>query len=233
MELALLTSEGALFILRWIHFIAGITWIGLLYYFNFVQGSFFGETEASVKSACIQKLVPRALWWFRWGAMLTFLTGWGIIMMRGHESGMELFQTSWGVTIMTGALFGSLMWFNVWFVIWPSQKVVIQNAIQTASGGQAIPEAAARATRATVASRTNTLLSITLLFMMGAASHLSIAVTPESNFFLYYLVLFLILGALEFNALKGKTGPMTTVKGVIHCGLALSIVMYLLVEMIL
>ena len=61
--------------LRWVHFLAGITWIGLLYYFNFVQGEWFKETDASSKNAAVQKLVPRALWWFRWGAMFTFLAG--------------------------------------------------------------------------------------------------------------------------------------------------------------
>jgi uncharacterized membrane protein len=61
--------EVTLFFLRWIHFLAGITWIGILYYFNFVQTPFFAETEAAVRTGAIQKLVPRALWWFRWGAM--------------------------------------------------------------------------------------------------------------------------------------------------------------------
>ena len=74
--MALASGEGWLFLLRWIHFLAGITWIGLLYYFNFVQTPFFAETEAPVRSGAIQKLVPRALWWFRWGAMFTFLSGW-------------------------------------------------------------------------------------------------------------------------------------------------------------
>ena len=65
--------EFTMFILRWIHFLAGVTWIGLLYYFNFVQTPFFAETEAPVRIGAIQKLLPRALWWFRWGAMVTFL----------------------------------------------------------------------------------------------------------------------------------------------------------------
>ena len=68
------SEEGLLFLLRWTHFLAGITWIGLLYYFNFVQTPFFAETEAGVRSGAIQKLVPRALWWFRWGAVLTWVT---------------------------------------------------------------------------------------------------------------------------------------------------------------
>ena len=63
------------FLIRWIHFFAGVTWIGILYYFNFVQTEFFKETDAAAKSAAISKLVPRALWWFRYGALFTFLSG--------------------------------------------------------------------------------------------------------------------------------------------------------------
>ena len=88
--LAKIASPTSLPTLRWFHFLAGITWIGLLYYFNFVQGEFFKETDANTKSAAVQKLVPRALWWFRWGAMFTFLTGFAILMMRAHSAGMEL-----------------------------------------------------------------------------------------------------------------------------------------------
>ena len=63
------------FLMRWLHYVFGIIWIGHLYYFNFTQAPFFGETDAATKSNAIQKLVPRALWWFRWGAMFTFITG--------------------------------------------------------------------------------------------------------------------------------------------------------------
>ena len=73
--MALFSKDGAEFLLRWLHFLSGITWIGLLYYFNFVQGPFFAEADAATKSVATQKLVPRALWWFRWSASLTFLTG--------------------------------------------------------------------------------------------------------------------------------------------------------------
>ena len=151
MDIALLSMDGLQFLLRWGHFLAGITWIGLLYYFNFVQGEWFKETEANVKSAAIQKLVPRALWWFRWAAMLTFLTGLLIILLKGHQGGWGIFTTSWGITILTGATLGTLMFLNVWLIIWPSQKVVIASAVQVAGGGQAIPEAPARAAKAGLA----------------------------------------------------------------------------------
>src|SRR3989442_6716304 len=84
-SMALLSDAGVELLLRWLHFLAGITWIGLLYYFNFVQGPFFAEADGATKSAATQKLVPRALWWFRWGAMFTFLSGAAIITKRRSE----------------------------------------------------------------------------------------------------------------------------------------------------
>src|SRR5262247_4023760 len=174
----LMSEDGLLFLLRWIHFLAGITWIGLLYYFNLVQVPFFAETDAPVRTGAIQKLVPRALWWFRWGAMITFLTGWLYILhvaFARYGGLREFAATAYGWKIFFGGMLGSVMWFNVWFIIWPGQQVVMASAAAVAGGGQAIPEAAARGARAGVASRTNTMLSIPMLFFMGAASHLSLA----------------------------------------------------------
>lgn len=128
------------------------------------------------------------------------------------------------------------MAFNVWFVIWPAQKVVIASANSVASGGAADPRAAAKAARALCASRTNALFSIPMLFFMGAASHLSFPVyTAEtvmegvspSNVGLVFLVNGLLIGLLWLNALIGKPGPLATVKGVIHCGFLLAIALYL------
>jgi uncharacterized membrane protein len=224
---SLFSYGGVAFLFRWIHFIFGIIWIGMLYYFNFVQGSFFNETDATTKTNVTAKLVPRALWWFRWGAMFTFLSGWIIIGLIGRD-----FHNGWGVAILTGATLGSLMWYNVWFVIWPAQKVVIQSAVNVAGGGQPIPDAAACGARGMVASRTNVLFSIPMLFFMAAASHLGIRVSPEANLTVVAVVIGIILAGLEFNALKGKVGPMATVKGVIHCGVALAVVLYLVIELL-
>src|SRR5574341_2429182 len=164
--------EFTVFILRWIHFLAGVTWIGILYYFNFVQTPFFAETEAPVRTGAIQKLVPRALWWFRWGAMFTFLAGIGIYLIRLHEMGGGLFISSrYGLTITVGGLIGTFMFLNVWLVIWPNQQIVIASTNQVASGGQALTEAGGAARRAALTSRTNTVFSIPMLFFMGAASH--------------------------------------------------------------
>src|SRR5438094_3059975 len=215
--MALFTGEGWLFLLRWFHFLAGITWIGLLYYFNFVQTPFFATADAPVRTGMIAgSLVGRALWWFRWGAMFTFITGWLIIIhkMFGHEAfggygGIrEFFASAYAWKIFFGGMLGSLMWFNVWFVIWPAQKVVIASATQVKGGGQAIPDAAARGQRAGFASRTNTMLSIPMLFFMGAASHLVILQTVTTSAKVGTLILLLVVMAgTEFNAMVGTTGP--------------------------
>ncbi len=233
MDFALLQQDGLLFLLRWFHLFFGVIWIGLLYYFNFVQGAFMGEADAATKSAVTQKLLPRALWWFRWAAMLTMLTGLAYLSIRAHQIGADFFRISYGTAITLGALLGLTMWANVWFIIWPNQKKVIQSATQVAGGGAAIPEAAACAARALCASRTNTLFSIPMLFFMGASSHLTFTVDENSNFGILWIVLLAIIGAIELNAIKGKTGPLTTIKGVIHSGFALAAVFYVLLEVFL
>ena len=230
--MALLSYEGWLFLLRWFHFLSGITWIGLLYYFNFVQTPFFGETEPAVRSGAVQKLVPRALWWFRWGAMFTFLSGWLIILDRMGRGGF--FAGSYGWAILLGGLLGSIMWANVWFVIWPKQKIVIQNALDTGAGKPANPAAAPAGARAGLASRTNTLFSIPMLFFMGAASHLTLGV-PRSGA-AFWIVALIIMAAVEINALAGKPGTATTkmlatVKGTLWAGFILAAVFYLWFEM--
>ena len=152
------TSIGFEMLLRWGHFLGGITWIGLLYYFNFVQTEYFKEADASAKSDAIQKLVPRALWWFRWGAMFTLITGLGIFAIRG--GGMS-------IDIYVGALLGILMFLNVWLIIWPNQKIVIASATQVAKGGDALPEAAGALATAGLASRTMLYFQFQCCFSWG------------------------------------------------------------------
>ncbi|MBI2090121.1 MAG: urate hydroxylase PuuD [Deltaproteobacteria bacterium] len=227
--------EVYLFFLRWIHFLAGITWIGLLYYFNFVQTPFFAETEAAVRSGAIQKLVPRALWWFRWGAMVTFLAGILIYLHRWIEMGGGVFFTSsYGAAITMGGLLGTLMFLNVWLVIWPKQKIVIASATQVAQGGQALPEAAASARRAALTSRTNTVFSIPMLFYMGAASHYPSLVGRSSAAARtwFWVITLVIIAAVEWNSLAGAQGatkkPLDSVSGALWAGFILAAVLYLL-----
>jgi uncharacterized membrane protein len=232
--MALFSAEGWLFFLRWFHFLAGITWIGLLYYFNFVQTPFFATAEAPVRTGMIAGgLVERALWWFRWGAMVTFITGWLIIIHKiGQFGGLGPFFTQpYGLSIFIGGMLGSLMWFNVWFVIWPSQQVVIASAKQVAKGGQALPDAPARGQRAGFASRTNTMLSVPMLYFMGAASHLPWRGTVTGSTVTGMLILLLVvLAAAELNALVGTTGPtkklLGSLKGTLWAGFVLAAVFW-------
>ena len=234
--MALLSKDGAEFLLRWLHFLSGITWIGLLYYFNFVQGPFFAEADAATKSVATQKLVPRALWWFRWSASLTFLTGALIIANRASQSpaGVPV-MNPWSAAIFTGALLGTLMLVNVWGVIWRNQKVVIASAVAAASGGQANPAAAAAGRRAFLASRTNVVFSIPMLFFMGAATHWPpTRITHPTE---YWVALLVVLGLVELNALKATKGittkPIETIPGVITTGFVLWAVVYVLVKVVL
>ncbi|MGE3610420.1 MAG: urate hydroxylase PuuD [Bacteriovoracaceae bacterium] len=232
MDFALFTQEGLIMILRWIHFFSGVAWIGHLYYFNFVQGAFFNEIEAPVKNQAFSKLVPKALWWFRWGAMGTFLSGLAMLAITGKDLGADFFQTPYGIYIYTGALLGTLMFLNVWLIIWPKQKIIIANANTVIAGGAANPEAAKVAPQALLASRTNVLFSIPLLFFMGASRHLGLNIPEGFSPMMVLSVVTLIVLALEANAIKGKLGPLTTVKGVIHCGLGLLVALYVLIEVL-
>lgn len=192
-----------LFGLRWFHFIFGITWIGLLYFFNFVNGPFAKTMDANTKKLVVPQLMPRALWWFRWAAMITFLSGWIYISGKLHLNGqgfMEGLTTStWGQWIGLGALLGSIMWFNVWFIIWPSQKKLIT----WTKKGETPPEMAGITKKAFLASRLNTYLSVPMLFCMAAASHL-----PAFN--LVYVLSAFVIGIVLIwhlvNKVAGKVG---------------------------
>jgi len=223
-ELALLSENSLAFLTRWVHLLAGVTWIGLLYYFNFVQGEYFKEADGGAKSDVIQKMAPRALWWFRWGAMFTFLSGAYLISVK-HLSGMG---------IMIGATLGTIMFLNVWLIIWPKQKVVIASAKQVASGGEALPGVADALGKAGLASRTNTLFSIPMLFFMASSSHLGgqLQVSIHAVSATLLTVVFGLIALLALNGVAGKTGPFTSVKGVISYGFVLTAILYLLVELV-
>ncbi len=159
----------------WLHVLAGITWIGLLYYFNFVQVPALAEAasdEGGPGGAGISKYVaPRALWWFRWGAVLTWITGAAFLLYRGQLHNaftLGLMSETGGLyalTIGIGAWLGTIMLFNVWVLIWPNQKKVLGIV-------EATPEEIAKAKNtALLASRTNTLLSIPMIMSMIGAGH--------------------------------------------------------------
>ena len=223
------SMEGWYLLLRYFHVLAGITWIGMLYYFNLVQTPFFGtELGGQAKSLMTRGLVPSALWWFRWGAMFTFITGVLYFLTRWGHEGVPL-SSDYSTRILTGALLGTTMWANVWFVIWPAQQVVIANATKVAAGGEADPAAAPRAARAGLASRTNTMFSIPMLFFMVSASHFN-SLGIERNLTLYWIITLALVGVMEMNALVGtgqaRQKPLSTVSGTIHLGLALTFILF-------
>jgi uncharacterized membrane protein len=232
MDMAIFTQEGLMMVLRWIHFFAGVAWIGHLYYFNFVQGAFLAEVDAPVKNATLAKLAPKALWWFRWGAMGTFVSGLAMLAIVGKELSSDFFRTPYGIYIYTGALMGTFMFLNVWLIIWPKQKVIVASALSVLGGGAANPEAAKLGPAALLASRTNTLFSLPLLFFMGASRHLSLNIPENFSPVAVLGTVTAIIVALELNAIKGKLGPMTTPRGVIHCGIGLMVALYVLIEVI-
>jgi len=211
------TMEFINFLFRWGHLLFGITWIGLLYYFNFIQGGYFKQATPEALSDAKAKLAPSALWWFRWGAMFTFITGVFLLMGVQKQGVMNQY-------IVAGALFGTLMFLNVWLIIWPNQKIAL---------GMVEGDGPTAAGKALLASRTNTLFSAPMAYCMLASPHIGYGadslLSVNGGGIALYVVLALI-AALELNAIVGKQGPMTTVKGVIHSSLGLTVVMALIFQ---
>ena len=162
--------EFVLAIERWVHFLSGVTWIGLLYYFNFVQVPAIAAANADKDGpgpAAINKYVaPRALLWFRWGSVVTWLSGAALLESAPHLSLADAFMLQGPSQVIgVGAWLGTIMLFNVWVLIWPNQKKVLGIVSAT-------DEEKNRARRvALLASRTNTMLSIPMLLFMGASAH--------------------------------------------------------------
>src|SRR5258707_2525779 len=226
-------EDAFLLLLRWLHFLFGITWIGLLYYFNLVQTPFFGETDPAVRSGAIQKLVPRALWWFRWGAMGTVIFGL-LYLLMWWAMRLNYSMTPWTVAIFTGGFLGLVMWANVWFVILPNQKIGIGNATAMAGGAPANPAAAPARRRAALASRTNTLFSIPMLFFIGASSHYNLFNEATPGGITGWLVVTLIIVFLvEANALIGTQGttkkPLDSIAGTVTAGTCLWAILVLVI----
>ena len=199
-------------LIRFAHIFFGVLWIGILYYFNFVQTEYFKESEASAKADVVQKLVPNALWYFRWAAAFTFITGLYLLYFL---------SITVNVGILLGALMGTIMAANVWFIIWPNQKKVIAGA----------PDAADAGAKAGLASRTNTLFSIPMLYLMVYSAHGGgLPLIAETSLTGLWVGLAIIV-AVELNALVGKMNPaIASVKAVIHSGVVLTLVFGALVH---
>jgi uncharacterized membrane protein len=161
---------GLWFLAKYFHILVGITWIGLLYFFNFVQVPSFAEMSPEARGEALRKVTWRALWWFRYAALMTFLTG---VVMLGIAGSDFKFTTSRGSAIYMGVLLAVTMFLNVWGVIWRMQKINIGSSVAVAAGGQADPRAPDAAKRGARASRVNTFFSIPMLFFMVFAPHYS------------------------------------------------------------
>ncbi len=169
--------EEWLAVIRFFHIISSITWIGLLYYFNLVQGQAFGKMEAPARMNAVQHLASRALFYFRWSALATVV--FGIVWIGLREAQLQNdFDTSYLDTdafksIAVGGGIGIIMMLNVWAIIWPNQKKIIAATTATATQGAAAPPDQPKWARmALLASRANVMLSIPMLFFMVASAHL-------------------------------------------------------------
>ena len=160
-----------MFVFRWLHVLSGVMWIVLLWYFNFVQIPNMPNIPDDQKPAVSKVIAPAALWWFRWGAMATIITGLILGYINGYlHTAMTLTLMGGGspneLFIGIGMWLGIIMWFNVWFVIWPNQK----KALGIVEADAEVKAASART--AMLFSRTNTMLSIPMLFSMVIAQNI-------------------------------------------------------------
>ena len=199
---------------RSFHILFGIAWIGLLYYFNFVQTEYVKVADPDAKADVMKKLAPNALWWFRWAAFFTFLTG--VILLYQITARI-------GTEIILGATMGTLMMLNVWGIIWRNQKIVL---------GMKDGDVASASAKAGLASRTNTLFSVPMLMYMVYSAHAqgSYLVLDDWNMTSLIVGLALIF-AIEANAIWGKMLPVIgSVRAVITSSFVLAIIFKIITD---
>ena len=193
---------------RAFHILFGITWIGLLYYFNFIQGEYVKIADPDAKADVFKKLAPNALWWFRWAALFTFLTG--VILL--HQISVRI-----GTEIILGSTMGILMLLNVWGIIWPNQKIVL--GLKEGDASVAGPKAA-------LASRTNTLFSVPMLMFMVYSAHGYAPISLNA-----IMVASVIIFLIQANAIWGKMLlAITSVRSVIISSFVLAVVLKIIVN---
>ena len=170
MDMNLFDEVWGLFMMRWLHVLSGVMWIGLLWYFNFVQIPNMPKIPDDQKPAIGKVIAPAALFWFRWAAMGTIATGIILALANGYFIDAVIIgldsEVETHAAIGIGMWLGTIMWFNVWFIIWPNQKKVLGMV-------EADADSKAKAARtALLASRTNTMLSIPMLYAMVSAQNI-------------------------------------------------------------
>jgi len=246
------TQDGFSQFVRALHVLAGIAWIGLLYYFNLVQVPAFAAygDEGKARNISIDKLARRALWWFRWASIVTLVLGLLIIgvtkdYMQDFMSDLSTNDLAHDSAIFVGMLLGILMAANVWMVIWKNQRTVLANAANVLGGGEADANAPAAGRRALLASRQNMIFSFSMLwFMVGSAHFYGGAFDVDSAGKAWtFVIIAVVIGAiLELNCL-GKLGgtaatnkllwPYESHKNAMITGGVLFVVLYVLSEILL
>lgn len=225
-------TGGLHFLTRYAHVLFGVTWVGLLYFFNFVQVPAFAEMEAQARSEALRKITARALWWFRWAAALTMASGLLMWALAGSDYKPS---TSSGLSILFGSILGLTMGGNVWMVIWPNQRINIASAEAVAAGGEADPAAAGAAKAAGRASRVNALFSIPMLFFMLFTSHFSGYFSEPGGAGAIVWVLFLGMWVFAELSALGKIGGYDSAfcklvfddhRKTIYAGLIFTAIMY-------
>jgi uncharacterized membrane protein len=240
------------FAFRWLHILVGIMWIGLLYYFNMVQVPAFAAygDEGRARNIAIDKVARRALWWFRWAAIATLVTGLlitGLVenYFKGFMTNDSLFGIGHNVAISIGMVFGITMAANVWMVIWKNQKVVLANAANLIEGGEADPAAPLAGRKALLASRQNVIFSVSMLWFMVGAAHFyggAFADASAGGAWTFFIIALALGALLELNAL-GKLGgtsadnkllwPYESHKNAIITAFVLWFVLWILSEILL
>jgi uncharacterized membrane protein len=207
-----LLTDQAFF--RSFHILFGIAWIGLLYYFNFVQTEYVKVADPDAKADVMKKLAPNALWWFRWAAFFTFLTG--LILI--HQITARI-----GTEIILGVIMGTIMMLNVWGIIWRNQKIVL---------GMKDGDVATAAAKAGLASRTNTLFSVPMLMYMVYSAHAPGSYLVLEDWSSLSLIIGLaIIFVIEGNAIWGKMLPViASVRAVITSSFVLAIIFKLITD---
>ena len=227
---------------RFAHYLGGITWIGLLYFVNFIQGAAFSEMGDAARGEALRKITWRTLWWFRWAAALTWVSGIWILGTQEFLNDMDYWSSARGMGIACGVLLGTTMAANVWMVIWPAQQSAIGSSVSVAGGGEADPAAPAAAKRAGRASRVNTLFSIPLIFFMMWASHFGLNFgNPEAGTRITIWIVFGLIGlVMELSAL-GRIGGYDNAinklvldkhQSTIKFGFVITVVLYALFEIL-
>jgi uncharacterized membrane protein len=228
------------------HAISAVMWMGLLWFFNFVQTPAYAEMDGAARNNAFDHLTWRALWWFRWAAAATVALGVLIIGLSASDwFDTDFWKSTPGLTLLVGILFGFTMLYNVWMVIWPAQQIVIGNARNVQAGGEADPNAPAAARAGAMASRQNTIFSLPVrVFMIGASHFYNLghfSFDPEAAWFVYLLIGIVVLGVLEANALgkisgRGNTGLNVIYeshKNAMYAGFGLCVFFYFLAEILL